>query len=117
RLCACKRAGFLVSYILAFLICFRLHLLYISIHSWFLLWFYNLFYKWMFRGQNGICRPKQCVRTRRKDNEFIVIAIDSKGDFRPFRTPDPIALHLFNALWPIEFFQIFQKSIRICRNP
>ena len=54
------------------------------------------------------------VRTGGVDGQLIGVVVDVKGDFHPFGTADPVALHGLYGVWPvIQFIQIVQQFIGV----
>ena len=70
----------------------------------------------MFRGQYTIRCAKERIRPRRKDGKGLVAALDWEGYRRPLRAANPVALHLFQALRPIQRIQISQQPLGVGGN-
>ena len=54
------------------------------------------------------------VRTGGVDSQFVSVVVDVKGDFYPFRTADPVALHGLHGVRPVvQLIQIVQQFIGV----
>jgi len=58
----------------------------------------------MFWRQYGVGRTKQGIWASRKDGKVFFHPCHFKRYVGSDRTSDPIALHFFDAFWPINFF-------------
>ncbi len=73
-----------------------------------------------FLRQRVTCRHGQVggthegVRAGGVNGQLLIVIFHVEGDFHPFRTADPVALHGFNGIWPvIQIIQIAQQFVGV----
>ncbi len=62
-------------------------------------------------------RAEQRVGPRGVDPQDVVVAVDAKIDLGALAPADPVSLHQFDRLGPVERFQLIRQPIRILRDP
>ena len=65
------------------------------------------------RRQNRVCHTVKRVGTRREYPHRLLASGDLEYDFTSGGAADPVALHLFGLLRPVDMIQAFQKLIRV----
>ena len=70
----------------------------------------------MLRGQHQISGAKNRIRPRGEDLNLPLVFRQRKANARPLRAPDPIHLHLFDVLRPVQLLQIVQQPLCIIGN-
>ena len=70
----------------------------------------------MFRGKHAIGRAEERIGPRCKNGERLIAISDLEGDVRSFRLTNPVTLHLFEPLGPIQHIQVFQQPFRVSGN-
>src|SRR4029079_18397958 len=72
----------------------------------------------MFGREDGERGAVEGVGARREDRDVDVELLDPKDDLRPFRAPDPVALHREHALGPgLEHRHVVQEPVGVGGDP
>ena len=72
--------------------------------------------KRMFGGKHHVRRTEESVAASREDGDILVIARNTEIDEGAGGFPDPVALHLLDALRPVEVIEILEKPLGIFRD-
>ncbi|MND44076.1 hypothetical protein D3C80_349050 [compost metagenome] len=71
----------------------------------------------MTRGYGQVGTTHEGIRTRGVDGQLVGVVVDVEGDFDPFRTADPVALHGLDGIRPvIQIIQISQQLVGVGGN-
>jgi len=70
----------------------------------------------MFRGKYHVGNPKERVRAGGVNFQRFRMPFDFKSYVRPFRTANPIPLHLLHWLRPIQIVKILQEAFGVSSN-
>ena len=116
RICACEDTRLFLVQIRTVQIALlgRFHL--ISPDCVFLLGRRDEIDKRMLWRHDTVGRSEQRIAARREDREFLIGILDLENDFCTDRLADPVALHIFRGLRPVDRIQIIQQLLCIGRD-
>ncbi|MNO67679.1 hypothetical protein D3C76_584890 [compost metagenome] len=116
RVCPSEDTGFLLGQIRTLKVTLAGSFITVFRHCRFLLFCRNEIHQLMLRCQHTVACAEQGIRTGGEYLQAGVMACNGEGHFSSGRFADPVALHILDAFFPVQLFQILEQTFRVLRN-